>query len=81
MRSLAVFLVCLFAAQAHADSASTGVLGRPGSYALLPTENVHQFTCSSACTAFVTSDAAFDIHYVDASGKEIPAEAALMKKK
>jgi len=62
------------------DSASTGVLG-PGSYALLPTKNVHQFTCSSACTAFVTSDAAFDIHYVDASGKEIPAETALMKKK
>ena len=35
----------------------------------------------SACTMFVNSDAVFDIHYVDASGQEIPAEKALVTKK
>jgi hypothetical protein len=42
---------------------------------------VHQFTCISACTAFLASNAAFDIHYVDANGTEIPTEQALAKKK
>ena len=49
-------------------------------YAMMPSKHVHRFTCMSACTGFVTSDAAFDIHYVDAGGKEIPPEAALGKK-
>lgn len=53
----------------------------PGGYAMLPSKHVHQFTCVSSCTAFVQSDATFDIHYVDASGKEIPVDAALTKKK
>lgn len=53
----------------------------PGGYALLPGKHVHQFACSSPCTGFVTSDAAFDIHYVDAGGKEIPPEAALKSRK
>ena len=52
-----------------------------GRRVMFPGKHVHQFTCSSACTAFVTSDAAFDIHYVDANGKEITPEAALAKKK
>jgi quercetin dioxygenase-like cupin family protein len=60
------------------DSGKSAVLGA-GSYAKLPGKHVHQFTCTFACTGFVTSDAAFDIHYVDASGKEIPAETALSK--
>jgi quercetin dioxygenase-like cupin family protein len=53
----------------------------PGGYAMMPSKHVHRFTCTSACTGFVTSDAAFDIHYVDASGKEIRPEAALPKKR
>jgi quercetin dioxygenase-like cupin family protein len=53
----------------------------PGSYARLPSKHVHQMACQSACSAFVSSDAPFDIHYVDASGKEIPPEAAVAKKK
>ncbi|RZI42433.1 cupin domain-containing protein [Herbaspirillum sp. HC18] len=61
------------------DGANSTTLG-PGSYAKLPGKHVHQFTCTSNCTGFVTSDAAFDIHYVDAAGKEIPAEAALSPK-
>jgi len=60
---------------------SSGLALGPGGYALLPPKHVHQFTCASACTAFVTSDWAFDIHYVDPSGKEIPPEEALKKKK
>ncbi|MDB5927509.1 MAG: signal peptide protein [Betaproteobacteria bacterium] len=53
----------------------------PGGYAMMPGKHVHQFTCPSACTGFVSSDAPFDIHYVDAAGKEIAAEAALAKKR
>jgi len=53
----------------------------PGGYAMMPSKHVHRFTCSSACTGFVTSDAAFDIHYVDAGGKEIAPEAALPKRR
>ncbi len=53
----------------------------PGGYAMMPGKHVHQFTCTSACTAFVYSDGAFDIHYVDANGKEITPDVALAKKK
>jgi quercetin dioxygenase-like cupin family protein len=62
------------------DSGKTVVLG-PGGYAMMPSKHVHQFTCTSACTLFVSSDAAFDIHYVDASGQEVPPEKALEKKR
>lgn len=53
----------------------------PGGYAMMPSKHAHQFRCVSACSGFVSSDVAFDIHYVDAAGKEIPLEAALAKKK
>lgn len=56
----------------------TATIG-PGGFAMMPSRHVHRFTCNSACTAFIHSDAAFDIHYVDATGKEIPPEAALPK--
>ena len=59
---------------------SSATLG-PGGYALMPSKHAHQFTCTSDCSAFVYSDGAFDIHYLDANGKEIPSEAALAKKK
>jgi quercetin dioxygenase-like cupin family protein len=58
----------------------SAVLG-PGGFAMMPSKHVHQFTCASACSAFVSSDAAFDIHYVDASGGEISPDAALKKTK
>jgi quercetin dioxygenase-like cupin family protein len=51
-----------------------------GGYAMMPGKHAHQFTCTAACTAFVSSDGAFDIHYLDASGKEITPEVALGKK-
>lgn len=62
------------------DGAHTATIG-PGGYAMLPSKHQHQFTCASACTAFVGSDAAFDIHYVDANGKEISPDVALTKTK
>ena len=67
--------------ETKSNEKSSGLALGPGAYAALPAKHVHQFTCSSACTAFVTSDWAFDIHYVDAGGKEIPPEEALAKKK
>lgn len=46
----------------------------------LPGKNPHQFTCAAACTFFIVSDAAFDIHYVDKDGKEISPDEALKSK-
>ena len=51
-----------------------------GGYAMLPGKHVHQFTCVSACSFFVSSESAFDIHYVDLNGNEIPPEKALVTK-
>lgn len=50
---------------------------RAGGFALMPSRHVHQFRCTTACLLFVHSDAAYDIHYVDGQGKEIPAAEAL----
>jgi hypothetical protein len=42
----------------------------------MPSRHVHQFRCDQACTLYIYSDVAFDIHYVGGQGKEIsPAEA------
>jgi hypothetical protein len=49
----------------------------PGAYASLPSHHAHQASCSRACLLFNGADAAFDIHYVDASGEEISPEKAL----
>ena len=67
-------------AKVEMKDGKTAVLGA-GGYAMMPSKHVHQFMCTSACSAFVSSDAAFDIHYVDANGKEVPPDAALAKKK
>jgi quercetin dioxygenase-like cupin family protein len=48
-----------------------------GGYAFLPSQHPHQMTCATGCTLYLTSDAAFDIHYVDANGSEIPVDKAL----
>lgn len=58
-----------------AAPASSGV--GPADYVFLPGKHVHQFTCSTACTFFDVTDGAFDIHYVDKDGKEIPPDQAL----
>jgi quercetin dioxygenase-like cupin family protein len=51
-----------------------------GDYLLLPGKSIHQFTCSAGCTVFLVIDGTFDIHYVDASGKEISPDEALKSK-
>jgi hypothetical protein len=40
---------------------------------------VHRATCngSAPCLVFLSSDAAFDVHWVDEEGMEIPFEQAL----
>lgn len=48
-----------------------------GSYVNLPSKGVHEFHCVAACTLFIASDGAFDIHYVDKEGKEISIDEAL----
>ena len=59
---------------------SAPVMLHPGDYLSLPGKGVHQFTCVLACTFFLSSDGAFDIHYVDATGTEIPPDQALKPK-
>ena len=49
----------------------------PGAYASLPSHHMHKASCSRACLLFNGADAAFDIHYVDASGEEISPDKAL----
>lgn len=48
-----------------------------GDYVYLPGKHNHQFSCQASCTFFVVTEGAFDIHYVDKDGKEIPVEKAL----
>ena len=40
----------------------------------------HAFACPAACLFFIYQDAPFDIHYIDAEGREIPPEQALKAK-
>jgi hypothetical protein len=50
-----------------------------GDYGFLPPKHVHQAKCASSkpCVAIFELDAPIDVHYVDKSGEEIPAEKAL----
>jgi quercetin dioxygenase-like cupin family protein len=50
---------------------------RPGGFVLMPAHHIHQFRGVTNCVLFVYSDAAFDIHYVNAAGNEISADEAL----
>jgi hypothetical protein len=38
---------------------------------------MHQASCARTCLLFNVADAAFDIHYVDASGADISLDKAL----
>ena len=52
---------------------------RAGDYAAMPSHHVHQARCVGAtpCMLFIHSSAAFDIHYVNAAGDEIPMSEAI----
>jgi len=49
---------------------------RAGGFAAMPSHHTHKFSCRAGCVLYVHSDAPFDIHYVDAQGKEITPEEA-----
>jgi quercetin dioxygenase-like cupin family protein len=49
---------------------------RAGAFAVAPPKHPHHFACATACQFYLVSDGAFDIHYVDASDKEISLDAA-----
>jgi quercetin dioxygenase-like cupin family protein len=55
------------------------IVARSGDFVYLPSHHVHRATCNgtSPCLVFLSSDAAFDVHWVDAEGKEIPLEQAV----
>src|SRR5262249_34503616 len=50
---------------------------KAGDYAYLPSKNIHEFTSTTTVLMYDLPDSAFDIHYVDASGSEIPPDQAL----
>jgi quercetin dioxygenase-like cupin family protein len=50
-----------------------------GDFVYMPPKDVHRATCkgTTPCLVFLTAEAPFDIHWVDADGKEISLEAAM----
>jgi quercetin dioxygenase-like cupin family protein len=50
---------------------------KAGDFLFLPAKGIHRFTAKTAVYLYDMPDGAFDIHYVDAEGKEIPPEKAL----
>jgi hypothetical protein len=48
-----------------------------GGYVYGPAKHPHQASCAAGCTAYLTSDGPFDIHYIDQAGNEIAPEKAL----
>lgn len=56
---------------------ASALMLKPGDYVLLPSKGIHQFTALADVELFDLSDAPFDLHYVDADGKEIDPDVAL----
>jgi quercetin dioxygenase-like cupin family protein len=50
-----------------------------GDFLFLPAKQAHQFTCTATCLFYDVIDGAFDIHYIDKAGNEIPAAQVLKK--
>jgi quercetin dioxygenase-like cupin family protein len=50
---------------------------KAGDYLFLAAKGIHRFTANTAVYMYDMPDGAFDIHYVDASGNEIPPDKAL----
>jgi quercetin dioxygenase-like cupin family protein len=55
------------------------IVAHSGDFLFLPSHHVHRATCKGTvpCLVFLSSDAAFDIHWVDGDGKEISLEQAM----
>jgi quercetin dioxygenase-like cupin family protein len=58
------------------------MVAHSGDYLYLPSHHVHRATCTGTapCMVFLSSDAAFDVHWVDEQGKEIPFEQVKSQK-
>jgi mannose-6-phosphate isomerase-like protein (cupin superfamily) len=54
---------------------------KPGMFVRVPSKHVHSERCITVCSFYAVGDQAFDIHYIDASGNEIPFEQAVASKK
>jgi mannose-6-phosphate isomerase-like protein (cupin superfamily) len=54
---------------------------KPGMYVRVPSKHAHSERCMTVCSFYAVGDQAFDIHYIDASGNEIPFEQAVASKK
>jgi mannose-6-phosphate isomerase-like protein (cupin superfamily) len=52
-----------------------------GMFVRVPSKHPHSERCITTCSFYAVGDQAFDIHYLDASGNEIPFEQALASKK
>jgi len=50
---------------------------KAGDFLYLPAKGIHRFSAKSAVYLYDMPDGAFDIHYVDAAGNEIPPDKAL----
>jgi quercetin dioxygenase-like cupin family protein len=50
---------------------------KAGDFLYLTAKGIHRFSAKSAVYMYDMPDGAFDIHYVDAEGKEIPPDKAL----
>jgi quercetin dioxygenase-like cupin family protein len=59
------------------------MIAHRGDFLYMPPRHPHRATCSGTapCLVFLTSDAAFDVHWIDDAGKEITLEAAMQKVK
>ena len=77
--SLPYSACCILFSLLH-QGGSPETLGK-GEFVLMPSKHQHDFTCKTGCEFYIVTDAAFDIHYVDASGNEIPPDQALAKQK
>jgi quercetin dioxygenase-like cupin family protein len=55
------------------------IVARSGDFVYLPSHHVHRAACNgnAPCLVFLSSDAAFDVHWVNEEGKEIPFEQAV----
>jgi hypothetical protein len=54
---------------------------KPGMFVRVPSKHPHSERCITACSFYAVGDGAFDIHYIDGSGNEVPVEQALSSTK
>jgi hypothetical protein len=54
---------------------------KPGMFVRVPSKHAHSERCITVCSFYAVGDQAFDIHYIDANGNEIPFEQAIAPKK